>query len=142
MFVLIIFSFACIVFWIAAIALTKKRQRKQSVQRVSVQAIVNHYARNGGRNRPPEVIFDYPLPNGQWHRAQQTVVLNPTSEKGFFDHMSPGDTFTIYVDPQNPYDVYLGSKYDITTIRMYLCYGIAIFTTLMVISNILRLTLN
>ncbi len=86
------------------------RKPKESEQRVKVQAYVVEFT---NWTRPARVVFDYPLPNGQWSRQAKRVSVMPDhtgkNKLGLVAWVKPGHPFPVYVNPANPHDVSIGA---------------------------------
>ncbi len=83
--------------------------RKSKVERVKVLAYVVQF---NNMSRPKRVVFDYPLPNGQWARQTKIAAFmtNPTGQRlRDLWWIKPGYPFTVHVNPANPHDVSLGA---------------------------------
>lgn len=107
----IVVIFTAIVFLVPGIVLFLLGffHRKSKVDRVKVLAYVVEITNLAN---PMRVVFDYPLPNGQWARQTKIAAFltNPTGQR-FRDlwWIKPGYPISVYVDPANPSDVSLGA---------------------------------
>lgn len=73
------------------------------VRRVRVEGVVVHYT---NWMKPARVVFDYPLPDGRWARAERISGFAAVQSDGLF--VRPGHRIQVWVDPMNPADVSLG----------------------------------
>lgn len=92
---------------------------RRSKDRVQVTAVLVSYTH---LRSPAKVVFDYPLPNGMWTRAEKyTARMNYSIEganaRNVF-RVEPGFQFPVYVNPQDPMDVELSPASSVSTILL------------------------
>src|SRR5690625_2052469 len=85
---------------------TMRRNSASLNQRVQVTAYVVKFS---NFRSPYSVVFDYPLPDGSWARAQRMVARMDYSLEDMSVtnaiYIEPGFRFPVYVNVNNPHDV-------------------------------------
>lgn len=134
---LILFGLPTVALWVGfyfTFKNYKTRQTEQTEHRVEVTAYLVEYF---GWRSPQKIIFDYPLPDGQWRRVERKVLFSPTG-----NNIQPGTPFSVYVNPQYPLDVSLGRSNASNGFPMLLGLAASMFTLLALASVLVMATLS